>query len=137
MVVPGKGRVLGQFFYAHGKHVFFGNHATVVRRVARDPDTVRPLIRLVNRVRRRPETDGDERIRGFLEQLRAARLRPGHGVAAALFALSNWFLDAICLWICFRAMGVTRAGRNCTYLSVRTTSGGHGRSTCRRASPRG
>jgi len=81
-----------------------------VRRVARDPGTVRPLIRLVNRLRRRPDTDGDERIRGFLEQLRAARLRPGHGVAAALFALSNWFLDAICLWICFRAMGVTPAG---------------------------
>ena len=80
-----------------------------VRRVARDPDTVRPLIRLVNRVRRRPETDGDERIRGFVEQLRAARLRPGHGLAAALFALSNWFLDAICLWICFRAVGVTPA----------------------------
>jgi uncharacterized membrane protein YbhN (UPF0104 family) len=81
-----------------------------VRRVARDPETVRPLIRLVNRLRRRPETDGDDRIRGFLEQMRAARLRPGHGVAAALFALSNWFLDAICLWLCFRAVGVTPAG---------------------------
>ncbi|WP_245665261.1 lysylphosphatidylglycerol synthase transmembrane domain-containing protein [Actinoplanes subtropicus] len=81
-----------------------------VRRVARDPDTVRPLIRLVNRLRRRPETDGDERIRGFLEQLRAARLRPGHGAAAALYALANWFLDALCLWLCFRAVGVTPAG---------------------------
>lgn len=37
VVVGGKGKILGQFFYAHGDHVFFGNHATVVRRVARDP----------------------------------------------------------------------------------------------------
>jgi uncharacterized membrane protein YbhN (UPF0104 family) len=80
-----------------------------VRRIARDPDPVRPLIRLVNRLRRRPETDGDQRIHGFLEQLRAARLRPGHGAAAALFALSNWLLDAICLWICVRAVGVAPA----------------------------
>jgi uncharacterized membrane protein YbhN (UPF0104 family) len=81
-----------------------------VRRVARHPETVQPLIHLLNRVRRRPVDEGDDRILGFLGQLRSARLRPGHGVAAALFALSNWFLDAICLWLSFRAIGVHPAG---------------------------
>jgi hypothetical protein len=37
VVVKGKGKFFGQFFYAHGDHVYFGNHATIVRRVARDP----------------------------------------------------------------------------------------------------
>ncbi len=36
VVVQGKGK-FGKFFYAHGDHVYFGNHATVVRRAARDP----------------------------------------------------------------------------------------------------
>lgn len=80
-----------------------------VRRVARHPETVEPLLRspltLLNRLRRRPATEGQDRILGFLTQLRAARLRPAHGVTAALFALANWFLDAVCLWLCFRAVG--------------------------------
>ena len=81
-----------------------------VRRVARHPETVEPLLRLVNRLRRRPAEAGEERVLGFLAQLRAARLSAGNGLAAALFALSNWFLDAICLWLCFRAVGEHPAG---------------------------
>jgi uncharacterized membrane protein YbhN (UPF0104 family) len=85
-----------------------------VRRVSKHPEIVEPLLRapllLLNRLRRRPVLDNSERVRGFLEQLRAARLRPGHGAAAAAYALLNWLLDAACLWLCFRAVGEPAAG---------------------------
>jgi putative heme transporter len=80
-----------------------------VRHVARHPETVESLIRsplaLLNRVRRRPAAEGRERIAAFLGQLRAAKLHLGHGLAAGVFALLNWLLDAACFWLCFRAVG--------------------------------
>lgn len=80
-----------------------------VRRLARHPDSLtavtRPVLILVNRLRRRPADHGQDRIQGFLEQLRAARLTPGHGAAAVTFALLNWLLDAACLWLCCIAVG--------------------------------
>ncbi|GIE31804.1 membrane protein [Actinoplanes italicus] len=65
----------------------------------------RSVLGPVNRLRRRPGGHGQERVRGFLEQLRAARLSPGHGAAAVTFALLNWLLDAACLWLCAIAVG--------------------------------
>ncbi|MFC4069737.1 lysylphosphatidylglycerol synthase transmembrane domain-containing protein [Actinoplanes subglobosus] len=80
-----------------------------VRRLTRHPDSLtavtRPVLILVNRLRRRPADHGQDRIQGFLEQLRAARLTPGHGAAAVTFALLNWLLDAACLWLCCIAVG--------------------------------
>jgi uncharacterized membrane protein YbhN (UPF0104 family) len=80
-----------------------------VRRLTRHPDSLaavtRPVLILVNRLRRRPADHGQDRVRGFLEQLRAARLSPGHGAAAVTFALLNWLLDAACLWLCALAAG--------------------------------
>jgi uncharacterized membrane protein YbhN (UPF0104 family) len=79
------------------------------RRLARHPESLaavtRPVLILVNRLRRRPADHGQDRVRGFLEQLRAARLSPGHGAAAVTFALLNWLLDAACLWLCALAAG--------------------------------
>jgi uncharacterized membrane protein YbhN (UPF0104 family) len=85
-----------------------------VRRASKHPELVEPLLRtppaLLNRLRRNPVPDNSERVRGFLEQLRAARLRPGHGAAAAAYALLSWLLDAACLWLCFGAVGEPPAG---------------------------
>ncbi|MDI6101773.1 YbhN family protein [Actinoplanes sp. NEAU-A12] len=80
-----------------------------VRRLTRHPSSLtavtRPVLIAVNRLRHRPADHGQERIQGFLEQLRAARLTPGHGAAAVTYALLNWLLDAACLWLCSMAVG--------------------------------
>lgn len=80
-----------------------------VRRLSRHPDSLgaltRPILILVNRLRRRPADHGQDRVHGFAAQLRAARLTPGHGAAAIAFALLNWLLDAACLWLCCIAVG--------------------------------
>jgi uncharacterized membrane protein YbhN (UPF0104 family) len=76
-----------------------------VRRLARHPETAGAVMAVVNRVRRRPASEGSERIIGFFDQLRAARLRPAHGLAVVAFALVNWLVDAVALWLCFLAVG--------------------------------
>lgn len=80
-----------------------------IRRLARHPGSLttvtRPLLIGVNRLRHRPADHGQDRVRSFAEQLRAARLTPGHGAAAVTFALLNWLLDAACLWMCCLAVG--------------------------------
>jgi uncharacterized membrane protein YbhN (UPF0104 family) len=80
-----------------------------IRQVARRPEALEPVIRpalaLVNRLRHRPADHGLDRISGFVAQLGAARLTPGNGAAAITFALLNWLLDAVGLWMCLRAVG--------------------------------
>lgn len=76
-----------------------------VRHLARHPE---PLLALAGRLRR--SGNGTDRVAGFLNQLHAARLTPGHGLAAVAFALLNWLLDAVCLWLSFRAVGESPAG---------------------------
>ncbi|MET7496132.1 YbhN family protein [Streptomyces sp900116325] len=75
-----------------------------IRWITRHPGTLLPLVRTalarINRLRRRPTDHGLEQIRAYLDQLRAARLTPGHATAAATYALLNWLLDAGCLWLC-------------------------------------
>jgi putative heme transporter len=79
-----------------------------VRLVTRRPEVLEPATRAVlarvNRLLRRPAGHGLEQVRGFVGQLGSARLTPGHGVAAVGFALLNWLFDAVCLWMCFRAV---------------------------------
>ncbi|MFI6074720.1 YbhN family protein [Actinoplanes sp. NPDC051343] len=79
-----------------------------IRYLCRDTRRIEPAVRAVlgrvNRMRRRPADDSLDRIRGFLAQLGAARLTPGHGTAAAAHAVLNWLLDAGCLWLCFHAV---------------------------------
>nr|WP_281270944.1 lysylphosphatidylglycerol synthase transmembrane domain-containing protein [Actinoplanes lutulentus] len=80
-----------------------------IRQLTRYPHTVQPIIRSVlasvNRLLSRPADHGLDRLRDLVNQLRAARLTPGHAVSAAMFALLNWLLDALCLWLSFRAVG--------------------------------
>ena len=80
-----------------------------VRHLTRHPGAADAIIRsplaTFNRLRRRPATEGRERIAGFLDQLRVARLNPAHILAAVVLALLNWLLDAACLWLCFYAVG--------------------------------
>jgi len=94
----------------HWQHLLWWLLAAValtlaVRHLGRHPEVLRSPLAAVNRLRHRPEADGSDRIRGFLEQLRSARLTIGHGALAAVLALANWLLDALCLWLCFRAIG--------------------------------
>jgi uncharacterized membrane protein YbhN (UPF0104 family) len=80
-----------------------------VTRTARNPDTLRRITRGglagVNKVRRRPREHGAERISGFLEQLGTVRLGPAHATVAVTYAVANWLLDAVCLWMCCLAVG--------------------------------
>jgi uncharacterized membrane protein YbhN (UPF0104 family) len=88
-----------------------------VRQVTRHPSVVDGPLAAFNRLRRRPEIEGRDRITGFLDQLRAARLRPVHAGAAAVLALLNWLLDAACLWLCFNAVGEHPAASATTVLA--------------------
>lgn len=90
---------------------------TGVRQVTRRPSLVDAPLAAFNRLRRRPATEGRERVTGFLDQLRAARLRPAHGVTVAVLALLNWLLDAACLWLCFGAVGERPAASATTVLA--------------------
>jgi uncharacterized membrane protein YbhN (UPF0104 family) len=79
-----------------------------IRRVARRPEKLEPLIRAgiapLNRLRHHAGDEGLDRIRAFVTQLGAVRLTLGHGAAAAGFAVLNWALDAAGLWMCLRAV---------------------------------
>jgi uncharacterized protein (TIRG00374 family) len=82
-----------------------------VTRLGRNPKTLHRITRGglagVNKVRRRPREHGVERIAGFLDQLRAVRLGPAHATVAVTYAVANWLLDAVCLWMCCLAVGAT------------------------------
>jgi uncharacterized membrane protein YbhN (UPF0104 family) len=96
-----------------------------VRHITRHPQALEPATRValrgVNLLRRRPAAQGLDRVRGFVDQLRAARLTLGHGAAAAYFALLNWLLDAACLWMCFHAL--SDAGVNPTQVLLAFCAG--------------
>ncbi|AGZ40849.1 TIGR00374 family protein [Actinoplanes friuliensis] len=83
--------------------------AVGVRQLTAHPRAAEALIRrplaAVNRLRRRPQDAGRERITGYLSQLRAARLSPADGIVVAGSAVLNWVLDAAALWLCFYAVG--------------------------------
>lgn len=80
-----------------------------VTRIARNPQTLHRITRGgmagVNKVRRRPPEHGVDRIAGFLDQLRAVRLGPANATVAVSYAVANWLLDAVCLWMCCLAVG--------------------------------
>jgi uncharacterized protein (TIRG00374 family) len=80
-----------------------------VTRLARNPGTLdrttRAALAAVNRLRRRPVRHGHDRITAFVDQLRSVRLGPAHATVAVTYAVSNWLLDAVCLWMCCLAVG--------------------------------
>jgi uncharacterized membrane protein YbhN (UPF0104 family) len=83
--------------------------AVGVRIVSQHPHWLRrpaqALFGVVNRLRRRPPEHGRDRLVGFVEQLRAVRVRPRFFTAAVALAVANWLLDALCLWMCCVAVG--------------------------------
>ncbi|XVU27745.1 lysylphosphatidylglycerol synthase transmembrane domain-containing protein [Actinoplanes sp. CA-054009] len=93
----------------------------ISRNPARVDSAARTALSKVNRIRRRPAEQGLEAVRGFVGQLGAARLTPGRGFAAAVFAVLNWGFDAVCLWICVRA--VSDAPINATQLLLAFCAG--------------
>jgi uncharacterized membrane protein YbhN (UPF0104 family) len=72
-------------------------HSAVLDRVARVADAA------IARVRK----GADAPVAGFLTQLRAVRLHPAHVAGAGAYAVANWLLDAICLWMSCKAVGAT------------------------------
>ncbi|MEV6863426.1 YbhN family protein [Streptosporangium subroseum] len=80
-----------------------------VRQITRHPEALEPATRAalarINWLRHRPAAHGLDGIRGFIDQLRLARLTPAHAAAAAAFAVLNWLLDAACLGACVLAVG--------------------------------
>ena len=83
--------------------------ALAVRFLAQHPEWLinpaRSLLSGVNRLRRRPADTGHARLVGFVEQLRSVRVRPADFAYAAVLAVANWLLDALCLWMCCIAVG--------------------------------
>jgi uncharacterized membrane protein YbhN (UPF0104 family) len=79
-----------------------------IRRVARRPEKLEPLLRAalapLNRLRHHASDDGLDRARAFVTQLGSVRLTLGNGAAAAGFAVLNWVLDAAGLWMCLHAV---------------------------------
>ncbi|WP_063763638.1 flippase-like domain-containing protein [Actinoplanes subtropicus] len=79
-----------------------------IRWITANPDRLEPVARAglvrVNRLLRRPRDHGIDQVRGFVDQLRAARLSPGHGAAAIGHSVLNWLFDAAALWMCLRAV---------------------------------
>jgi uncharacterized membrane protein YbhN (UPF0104 family) len=63
------------------------------------------LLSVVNRLRRRPADTGQDRLFGFVEQLRSVRVRPANLAAALVLSVANWLFDALCLWMCCVAVG--------------------------------
>lgn len=83
--------------------------ALAVRFLAQHPEWLinpaRVLLSGVNRLRRRPGDTGHARLAGFVDQLRSVRVRPADFAYAAVLAVANWLLDALCLWMCCIAVG--------------------------------
>ncbi|MEV1289471.1 lysylphosphatidylglycerol synthase transmembrane domain-containing protein [Micromonospora sp. NPDC049679] len=83
--------------------------AVGVRVVAQHPQwLIRPVERVLtrlNRVRGRRAAQLRERITALVDQISAVRIRPADFGVAAVLAVLNWLLDALCLWMCCRAVG--------------------------------
>ncbi|WP_211247408.1 lysylphosphatidylglycerol synthase transmembrane domain-containing protein [Cryptosporangium arvum] len=82
--------------------------ALAVRAMARHPQwltTVAGAIESVAaRVRHRPGGRSG-RLVALVDELTSVRIRPFDLAVASYFALANWLLDALCLWLCCRAVG--------------------------------
>lgn len=96
-----------------------------VRLIAEHPQwldrPVRGLLGGLNKVRRRPPGHGEDKLFGFVEQLRTIRVHPVAFLAAAVLALLNWLFDALCLWMCCVAVGAPRL--NATSLVIAYCAG--------------
>lgn len=91
----------------------------VVTRIAQS------ALRLVGRIRRRPEDAAVAPLHRFTEGLRAVRARPTDWLAGAVFAAVNWLADLGCLVASCHAVGVHGVGLvavTCGYLAGMSAS---------------
>lgn len=83
--------------------------AAAVRAVARHPQwLIRPIetaVLTVNRIRRRSAGHATGKVAAMVDQITAVRIRPSDLTVAAFFAVLNWIMDAVCLWLCCQAVG--------------------------------
>lgn len=99
--------------------------AVGARALGRRPELVvthgRRVLRLVNRLRRRPPEHGAAGLDGLVAQLRLVRPRGRDWAGATGFALLNWLFDVGCLAACAAATGLS--GLTLPLLLVAYTTG--------------
>lgn len=65
-----------------------------------------PVLRLINKVRRKPAETGALKLRKAIRQLTEVRLSPGRMTVVFGWSFLNWVFDVICLYGAVRAVGV-------------------------------
>ena len=68
--------------------------------------TATKALRVTNRLLRRESHRGVVRIRGLIADVTAVRIGASDFAAIAAFAIVNWLLDALCLYLCLVAVRV-------------------------------
>ena len=64
-----------------------------------------PVLRAVNKIRRKPADADEDRVRDTIRQLTSVELRPGRMILAFGWSLLNWIADVACLYAAMRAVG--------------------------------
>ena len=65
-----------------------------------------PVLRLINRIRRKPLDTGATKLRHGIRQLTEVRLSPGRMTIVFGWSFLNWVFDVVCLYAAVRAVGV-------------------------------
>lgn len=71
--------------------------------------TATRVVRATNRMLRREHHHGLARVHGLISDVSAVRIGPRDLLVTSAFALVNWLLDALCLYLCLVAVGVDQA----------------------------
>lgn len=71
--------------------------------------TATRVVTATNRLLRREHHHGVARVRGLVADVSAVRIGPRDLLVTSAFALVNWLLDALCLYLCLVAVGVDQA----------------------------
>ncbi len=83
---------------------------TVIAQLTRHPERLQPAaqagLRVVNRLRHRPQTTGYRQLASLIGDLRTIEPSERQWAVALLLSLGNWLFDAACLAACCSALGL-------------------------------
>lgn len=85
----------------------------------------RPVVaalRLSKRIVHRPRFEPSDVVANAITQLSSYRINRRQGAAATLFAVTNWALDAMCLWAVLQVFDVSMPFRNLSLLYAATVA---------------